>query len=647
MKKYFLPLFFAFSLFSNANIQLPLMFSDGMVLQRDKPIPVWGWADANETIEVNFNNQFVKTNADANGKWTIFLKPEIAGGPFKMTVKGTNTIIINNILVGEVWICSGQSNMEFAVGNVQNAEFEINEADYPMIRQFLVEKDISASPKSELKAAKWDACNKTNVRNFTAVGYFFAKKLYTELKIPIGIINTSWGGTCVETWTSREAFENSDEYKQIIAELPKVNLDSLSQNQKRNLSNKIESIQGSKIMAYADSLLIQPSFNDKNWPEMQVPELWENQQLENFDGVVWFRKSVEISKVDSGKEALIELAKIDDMDTTYINGIEIGTTNKYDEKRTYKIPQGILKEGKNIIAIKITDYSGGGGIWGEEVDLKLTLQNNIIDLFGSWKFNVVEVKSEVSPNSFPSLLYNAMIHPLIPYAFRGVLWYQGEANVGRAQQYKKAFPLMIDDWRTEWNQGDFPFYFVQLSSFDEFGGNSNKGSKWAELREAQTQTLQVPNTGMCVTIDIGNAKDIHPTNKQDVGYRLAAIALNNDYAKNVVFSGPTFKSMEINENKIILTFDNIGDGLTTPENSGSINGFEVAGLDKIFHKATAKIIDNKVIIYSDNVTNPLAVSYGWADDAGACNLYNSENFPAVPFRTNDWETLTEGQKYSF
>lgn len=647
MKKYFLPLIFACSLFANANVQLPLLFSDGMVLQRDKPISVWGWADANEAIEVNFNKQIVKTNADISGKWTIFLKPESAGGPFKMTVKGNNTIIINNVLVGEVWICSGQSNMEFAVSNVQNAELEINDADYPMIRQFLVEKDLSASPKSELKAGKWAICNKNTVSNFTAVGYFFAKKLVAELNIPIGIINTSWGGTCVETWTSKKAFENSSEFKQMIAELPEVDLESLSKNQKSNLTNKIESIQGSKIMTYADSLLKQPSFNDKNWPEMQVPELWENQQLGNLDGVVWFRKSVEISKVDAGKEAIIELSKIDDMDTTYINGIEIGTTNKYDEKRTYKIPQGILKEGKNTIAIKITDYSGGGGIWGEAADLKLTLQNNLIALSGSWKFNVVEVKSEVSPNSFPSLLYNAMIHPLIPYAFRGVLWYQGEANVGRAQQYKTAFPLMIEDWRTKWGQGNFPFYFVQLSSFDEFGGNSNRGSKWAELREAQTQTLQVPNTGMCVTIDIGNAKDIHPTNKQDVGYRLAAIALNNDYDKNVVFSGPTFKSMEIKENKIILTFDNIGEGLTTTENSGSIHGFEVAGLDKIFYKAKAEIINNKVIVYSGNVTNPLAVSYGWADDAGACNLYNSENFPAVPFRTDDWETLTEDQKYSF
>jgi sialate O-acetylesterase len=240
-----------------------------------------------------------------------------------------------------------------------------------------------------------------------------------------------------------------------------------------------------------------------------------------------------------------------------------------------------------------------------------------------------------------------MIRPLIPYAFQGVLWYQGEANVNRAQQYKKAFPLMITDWREKWGQGDFPFYFVQLSSFDEFGGNSNKGSKWAELREAQTYTLQtVANSGMAVTTDIGNAKDIHPTNKQDVGKRLAAMALNKVYKKDVVFGGPIFKSMEIKENKIILTFDNIGSGLMTPNKYGYLEGFEIAGADKKFHYAKAYIAGDKVVVYNDGVQNPIAVHYGWADDAGDCNLYNKDKFPASPFRTDDWETLTENAKYT-
>ena len=305
----------------------------------------------------------------------------------------------------------------------------------------------------------------------------------------------------------------------------------------------------------------------------------------------------------------------------------------------------MLKEGKNTIAIKIIDNTGGGGIYGDKSDLKLTLQNSVIPLSGKWKFNVVQIKSEVSPNGYPSLLYNAMINPLVPFAFQGVLWYQGEANVSRAKQYQIAFPLMINDWRTKWKQGDFPFYFVQLSTFDEYGGNSKNGSKWAELREAQTETLKLPNTGMAVTTDIGNAKDIHPTNKQDVGKRLAAIALNNVYGVKMVYSGPTYKSQEIKGNQIILTFDNIGSGLSTSDSNGILRGFEIAGADKVFHSAKAIIKNNKVIVSAESVPNPVVVHYGWADDDTEINLFNKEKFPASPFRTDDWEMVTANEKY--
>ena len=648
MKKYFALLFLCFGIFSNANVKLPLLFNDGMVLQRNKPIPVWGWADVNEKIEIYFNKQIVKTKADKNGKWTINLKAEKAGGPFELVVKGNNTITLKNVLVGEVWICSGQSNMEFTVKQAMNAEQEISNSYFPLIRQFLVEKDMSSTPKENLKSAKWTVCNKENVGGFTAVGYFFAKNLYAELKIPIGIINTSWGGTNVETWTSREAFESSDEFKNMIADIPKVDMDLLAENQRKTIIDRIENIQGSKINVHADPKFRETDFDDSNWPKMKAPSLWENQQLPNLDGEVWMRKSIVISKEDAGKEALIELSKIDDQDITYINGFEIGTTNKYDIKRIYKIPAGVLKEGNNVIAVKVIDYSGGGGIYGDEADLKLTLQNTVIPLSGAWKFNVTDVKVGISPNGYPSLLYNAMINPLVPYAFQGVLWYQGEANVNRAQQYKKAFPLMIKDWRTKWNQGNFPFYFVQLSTFDEFGGNSKKGSKWAELREAQTYTLQtVANTGMAVTTDIGNAKDIHPTNKQDVGKRLAAIALNNVYGKKRIDSGPIYKSQEIKGNQIILTFDNIGSGLSTSDKNGILRGFEIAGADKVFHSAKAIIENNKVVLSSEKVSNPVAAHYGWADDDTEINLFNKEKFPASPFRTDDWETSTKEGKYTF
>ncbi len=634
-----------FNILANANVRMPLLFSDGMVLQRNKPIPVWGWADANEKIEVRFNNQIKTITADSNGKWMLKLDPEKEGGPFELIITGKNKIVIKDVLLGEVWICSGQSNMEFQVYKTMNAKAEIDDSNYPMIRHFGVAQDLSGSPKEDLKAGKWAVSNKENVGDFTAVGYYFAKKIFAELKIPIGIINTSWGGTCVETWTSREAFENSSEFKEMIAEVPQVDMDAAFETYKNSILDNLKKAQGFEVTMTNENQFKEINFQDTHWPEIRLPSLWETQQIGNIDGIVWMRKTIVLSAEQAQKEAVLHLSKVDDEDITYVNGVQVGTNKIWDTKRIYKIPAGVLKAGTNVIAVRIVDYSGGGGIYGDSADLKIEFKDSNVSLEGLWKFNVVQVKIAISPNSYPSLLYNAMVNPLIPYAFQGVLWYQGEANAGRAKQYKIAFPLMITDWRTKWNQGDFPFYFVQLATFDEYGGNSEKGSKWAELREAQTETLKLPNTGMAVTTDIGDAKDIHPTNKQDVGKRLAAIALNNVYDKKMVYSGPTFKSQEIKGNQIILTFDNLGSGLSTSDSNGVLKGFEIAGADKVFYTAKAIIQNSKVIVSAEKVPNPVAVHYGWADDDTEINLFNKEKFPASPFRTDDWEMITANEKY--
>jgi sialate O-acetylesterase len=645
MKKCIVFIFLIINVLANANVKMPLLFSDGMVLQRDKKIPIWGFADANEKIEVHFNKQIQKTTADKNGKWTLNLNSEKAGGPFELIIIGKNKITIKNVLVGEVWICSGQSNMEFQVFKTMNAQKEIADSNYPMIRHFGVAQDLSGKPKDDLKAGKWEIANKETVGNFTAVGYYFARKLYAELKIPIGIINTSWGGTNVETWTSREAFQKSDDFKTMIADVPTLNVDSISKLYARQMKERVEKIQGTPVSTDNENTFKDLIFNDSSWGELNTPGLWENQPLGDLDGVVWMRKTITLSAEDIKNKATLSLSKIDDEDITYVNGIEVGKNTQYDLKRVYEIPSNILKEGKNIIAVRIVDNSGGGGIYGDAADLKLTLGSKNIPLDGKWKFKVIVVKTSLSPNSYPSLLYNAMVNPLVPYAIQGVLWYQGEANVWRANQYKKAFPLMISDWRTKFKQGNFPFYFVQLSTFNEFNGNSKVGSRWAELREAQSETLKLPNTGMAVTTDIGNAKDIHPTNKQDIGLRLAAVALNNIYGKKQVHSGPTYKSQEIKGNQIILTFDNVGSGLTASNNSENLKGFEIAGADKVFHSAKAIIKDNKVIVSSVQVQNPVAVHYGWADDDTEINLFNKEKFPASPFRTDNWEMITANEVY--
>ena len=645
MKKHFFLLAFLFAIYANANVHLPKIFADDMVLQRNKLIPIWGWADANEKIEVRFNKQIKSTKADKSGKWTLKLDSEIAGGPYELIIKGDNKVSIKNVLVGEVWICSGQSNMAFSVNEVANSKEEISKADYPLIRHFTVSRDMSSLPLDDLKSGKWEVCSPKSVGNFTAVGYFFAKKIYEELKIPIGLINTSWGGTVSETWTSREGFESSDEFKDMIAEMPHINLDSISKVFNKIISKRVEILQGTIISESNVAKFKDVKQSNVSWPEMNEPELWESQELGEFDGVVWLRKTIQIATSDIGKPAILELTKIDDEDITFVNGIEVGRNPNWDGIRKYNIPVGILKEGDNTIVIRVVDNGGGGGIYGEASDFKLTIGDHFIPLKGKWKYQVESVKSDIGPNSYPSLLYNAMVNPLTHYSFQGVLWYQGESNAGRAFQYRKAFPLLIEDWRKKWNQGNFPFYFVQLSSFNEANGNSNAGSTWAELRESQTQTLRLPNTAMCVTTDIGIPNDIHPTNKQDVGKRLAAIALNSIYNVKCVSIGPVFKNLEIRNNQIIATFENCENGLTTPDKYGNLRGFEIAGKDKIFHYATAYISDNKVVIFSEKVTNPIAIHFGWSDDASESNLYNKDGFPAEPFRTDDWKTITQSEKY--
>jgi len=644
-----LALFLAGQMF--ANVTLPKIFGDNMVLQRNKPIPVWGWADANEKITIRFDHQIKSVSADRNGNWKITLDKELAGGPYKLVVKGKNTVTFSNILVGEVWICSGQSNMEMPIegwGKVNNYEQEIAAAKYPQIRQIKIPNTINTKPQQDIEQGEWKVCSPNTAGDFTATGYFFARELYNQIKIPIGLINTSWGGTHVETWTSREGFESSDEFKSMITHMPLLNLDSLAKVRKDALVKKLEILEGPLPTQAETTSWNTIDFDDSKWPQMQLPSLWEDKQLGDLDGVVWFRKTLDVSADVAGKEATLELAMIDDNDVTYVNGIKVGETNSYNQHRKYTIPAGVLKAGKNVIAVRVDDTGGGGGIYGDREAMKLTVGDDVTSLAGNWGFRVEEINgnaSSVGPNSYPTLLFNAMVNPLIPYAFEGVIWYQGESNAGRAYQYRKAFPLMIADWRRHWGAGDFPFYFVQLASYNAGNGNSKNGSTWAELREAQTMTLSLPNTGMAVTTDIGNSTDIHPKNKQDVGKRLAAIALHHLYNKNVAYSGPIYKSMKVQGNTILINFTNTGSGLMAK--NGELRGFEIAGLGGQFFPAVATIEGSQVAVHNDNIRYPAAVRFGWMDDAAEDNLFNKEGLPASPFRTDNWKGITEEQKFRF
>ncbi|MDF2193702.1 sialate O-acetylesterase [Paraflavitalea sp. CAU 1676] len=633
---------------SNANVSLPRIFGDNMVLQRNKPIPVWGWAAPNEKVTVQFNKQVKTVKADKSGQWKVALDPEQAGGPWQLTVKGKNNIALNNILVGEVWVCSGQSNMEWTVNSSNNKEQEIANANFPQIRHIKVPNTVAATPQQDLPGGSWEVCSPQTVANFTAVGYFFARELYQQLNVPIGLINTTWGGTMVETWASKEAFERNEDFKTLFANAKLANLETSIKEKGAQLTKKIEALQGPLKPGNNTEAWKSEGLNDADWAHMKLPNVWEAEGYENLDGVVWFRKTINLDAAQAGKQATIELASIDDIDETYVNGTKVGSMTQWDLARKYTIPAGILKAGKNVIAIRVTDNSGGGGIYGDPANMKLSVGNSTLSLAGDWLFRVesIRIVNSIGPNNYPTLLYNSMVNQIIPYAIEGAIWYQGESNAGRAYQYRKSFPLMINDWRQRWNQGDFPFYFVQLASFNSANGDTQKGSTWAELREAQTNTLSLPNTGMAVTIDIGESKDIHPRNKQDVGKRLAAIALHNQYQKQGEYSGPLYQSMKAAGNKIELSFSHAQSGFMVKDKYGYIKGFEIAGADKKFYFAQALVSGDKLIVWSDKVAAPVAVRYAWADDMPEANLYNKDGFPAVPFRTDNWTGITESVKYS-
>lgn len=625
------------------------LFTDNMVLQRDIAMPVWGKATPKGKVTVLFQDQKVAAVADEHGDWHVKLEPAAAGGPFTLKIVGTDTTTLSNVLVGEVWVCSGQSNMEWIVANANNSAAEIAAANYPNIRLFTVNKKTSLNPQEDVDAGAWQECSPHTVPGFSAVGYFFGRELNQELDIPIGLIHTSWGGTVAEAWTAGDFLHEMADFTEIMDSLKTEA--TTEEELQAEYEHKVQAWQQAVDAKIAEaqeggSAWESEEVDDTSWDSMELPVLWESAGLPGFDGIAWFRKSFELDSVGAG-EFKLTLGPIDDQDITYINGIKIGATNNYNMPREYTVPDSVLKVGKNIIAVQILDTGGGGGIWGDASQMRLLGENVSIDLAGEWTYKVGASLRDMPPRpqtpdspNRPTVLYNAMLEPLMPFAIRGAIWYQGESNAGRAYQYRELFPTMIQSWRTNWGQGDFPFYFVQLANYMQVRDIPVE-SAWAELREAQSMTLSLPNTGQAVIIDIGEADDIHPRNKQDVGKRLALIALAQVHGQDVVYSGPTYKLMTIDGNKIKIEFDHIGGGLVAK--GGELTGFAIAGEDQKFVWADAKIEGNAVVVSNPEVEIPVAVRYAWADNP-VCNLYNAAGLPASPFRTDDWDGVTKGEK---
>lgn len=643
---------------NTTGISLPVIFSDNMVIQQGIKAPVWGTSRPSQSIKIEFAGSTVQTKVGADGKWMVRMPVNKAGGPFTMKITGDGqSIIFNNVMVGEVWICSGQSNMEMPLagwGKIKDFEKEIAAANYPEIRLLQVQHTTSTTPLTDVKvdAGKWQECSPQTVANFSSVAYFFARNIYEKKPVAIGLIHSSWGGTIAEAWTSGESlkkmpvFAKAVEKMESVASQKTLTPAEYTQQFKAWQENVMQKDSGysNNNPAWASN-----EVNASTWKTMSLPGAWEKAGLPDFDGIAWFRKKITVPEEWSGKDLQLSLGPIDDDDITFLNGTQVGKTEGNNRARLYTIPGSLVKSGENILTVRVLDNGGDGGMIGESKQLFIKQGNGEpVSLAGDWSYKT-SVTSSVLPArpvvpegpNRTMVLYNAMINPIVPYGIRGAIWYQGESNAGRAYQYRELFPLMIKDWRQHWGEGDFPFYFVQLANFNPVKPEPGE-SDWAELREAQLKTLALPNTGMAVIIDIGEAKDIHPKNKQDVGARLAMIARAKLYGEKIPFTGPVFQSSKVEGNSIRISFANAEGGLTMKGND-TLKGFAIAGADKKFHWADAKIEGSHVIVSSPEVASPVAVRYAWANNP-VCNLYDKAGLPASPFRTDDWEMVTRNKE---
>ncbi|MFC0517708.1 sialate O-acetylesterase [Mucilaginibacter angelicae] len=627
-----------------AKVVMPGVFSDNMVLQQKTMARVWGTADAGKTVSItsSWNNKTYTTVADADGNWKTKIKTPSYGGPYKVTITdGSDPVVLNNVLIGEVWVCSGQSNMEMPVagwGQVNNYKEEIASADYPEIRLLQVSQANNLVPQTGVKVANngWMVCSPQTIGEFSAVAYFFAREISKQAKIPVGLISSNWGGTIIEAWSDGNTLSNNPVFSTRIREQQEAAKTETATTFAQKLEN------WNKTASAADwGYINNNAFNPDTtgWRNMLLPQFFEKGGLNDFDGVVWFRKKITIPAAWAGKDVKLSLGKIDDNEITWLNGEKIGATDGFLQSRNYTIPGAKVKAGEAVITVRVFDSGGNGGLYGGDDMQLVSASGEKISLAGNWDYKVgVNMRSlppmpvANDPNKM-TVLYNAMINPLTPMTIRGVIWYQGESNAVRARQYNELFEGMINGWRGIWNEGKFPFYFVQLANWQKRAADPIP-SDWAELREAQAKALELPNTGMAVAADLGETDNIHPKNKQEVGRRLALVALDKTYHISQPYSGPMYKSQKIAGDQIELSF-NFTDGGLKAQGGETMQGFAIAGDDMKFHWATAVIKGDKVIVSSPDVKSPVAVRYAWANNP-VITLYNGAGLPASPFRTDNW-----------
>ncbi|MCE6987779.1 sialate O-acetylesterase [Dyadobacter sp. CY323] len=650
MKRLLLLLLLVISQTAFAQVKLARLFSDHVVLQRQKPIPVWGWAKAGEKVKVTLAKESIDVKTDASGKWIVKFKPLEAGGPYTLTASAkSGTQTVSDILIGEVWLLSGQSNMEWPVQAAKNYEEERQNANFPQIRHFRVDHQVTMTPETDLKTGEWKIASRETVGGFSAIGFFFARELYQKLNVPIGLLHSSWGGSQIEGWISKEAMLASNELKPYAQTMP-TTWEQADVVMDKKLKKQLFKNESFNPTGDDEKKYMTGSADLSNWQKTaDAVGQWDWKGLMGFRGTGYMAKEIELADDIAAKPTTLSLPENDSQNQIYING-KLVNDAAVKGVRKIAIPAGTWKTGKNQLVIKSGNMIAtpwfGPGFMGSANDLYLDAGSTKISLAKDWALmpSFAE-KHEYAHlmNNVGTTIYNAMIVPLIPFAMRGTLWYQGESNAGRAYQYRQAFPLMINDWRKLWND-DFSFYWVQLSSYGS-DNDSNKGSNWAELREAQNMTLSLPKTGMAVSTDVGNPKDIHPTNKQDVAHRLATHALKLDYGQNIPYASPIYDQVQFEDWKAVVSFKNAENGLMVKDRYGYLKGFEIAGDDKVFYYAKAEIDGNKVVVSHPKVTKPASVRYAWSDAPEDANLYNADGFPASAFRTDNWPGITENVKF--
>ena len=633
-------------------LKLPPIFSNHTVLQQKTKAAIWGKAAPNTKIFIKGSwGKKAKTTSDNKGNWKTRIKTPKAGGPYQIVISNKKEkVTLSDVMVGEVWLCSGQSNMQMPLkGNlpdepIKGSKSAIQSAYYPKIRMFTLKHNIGISPQENMEG-EWSVCSPETVGDFSAAAFFFGRKLHQSLDIPIGLIHSSWGGTPAESWTALEELKSISGFEKIEGKLDELNNPLSPYNV---WMNELEQLDANKFYDnYED--LINPTYsvenyNDSSWESMHIPT-WLKGDLKNFDGIIWFRKTFELSDVDKNAAYNLSLGGMDDEDITFVNGVKVGLTRNWTIHRNYALPKGLLKKGKNSIAIRLFDGASNGGMYGGQ-DIGIEKDGQLVqDLSGDWKYlpsaifraskfflftpdhsyQAMPKPSLVVNHHLPTGLYNAMIHPLIPFSIKGAIWYQGENNVPRAEQYKTLFPAMIQSWRNKWGK-EFPFYFTQIAPF-RYSRKDNVES--AELRNAQNETLSLPKTGQAVTLDIGSLKTIHPPNKKDVGERLARWALAKDYKlKSIAFSGPVCTEAKLNGNKIILDF-RIGSTTLVAGISG-LKEFELVFADGTATEVSASIKGNQVVLENPTRQLPKAVRYAWKNGSEA-SLFNSAGLPASTF----------------